>query len=130
MPQCDLDVLQAALQLALRLGQRLAAFPRSKLRDLVEVLFQQSFELEEVLHALKRRRPAPISESCLGGAHRLVHVFTRRERHAHDGFSSRGIAHILEFTAARAFPCSAYVVQQLSILNHGCFPLPAYSLSG
>ncbi len=94
----DLDILDAPPQLALRLGQRLAALLRGQACNLVEVFIQQPLELEEVLDALGGRRAAPFSKGCLGRTGRLVHLFRGREWHTHQRLGGRGVAHVQKFT--------------------------------
>ena len=53
------DVLDGAAHLAARFGERLAAFERDGPGDLVEVPLEQILELEQELHAVGDRRPAP-----------------------------------------------------------------------
>ena len=107
----DLHVLDAALQLALRLGQRLAALLRCQTCDLVVMVLQQLLKLEKVLDAFSGRCSPPVSKGRLRGLRRLMHLFSRRERHAHDRLGGCRVTHIQKFPRLRPPPLPPHIVE-------------------
>ena len=67
----DLDVLDAALQLAVGFGERLAAFVRDDARQLGVVRVEQRLQAEERLNAVAGRRAPPRRQRVGGRAHGL-----------------------------------------------------------
>src|SRR6185503_16293907 len=63
----ELDDLDAARELALRVGEHLAMLARDERRDLVEALVEQLLELEQDARAFERRSVGPARECSLGG---------------------------------------------------------------
>ena len=116
-----LDVLEAALQLTLRLADGLAAFLGDDLRQLVPVLLEQELQLEQRLDAVAGRHAAPFLVGRAGGRHRLADRRRVGERRLGDDRAGgrvedgRGLGH------ARALPMAADVVQESSLVDHEWF---------
>ena len=120
----DLDVLDAAPQLAAGLGEGLAVLGGDDAGDLVEVLFEELLEAEEVLDALGRRhrrasrgrpprRPAPP-------------LRRRRRRRPATRASTSPVAGLTTSRPAadeRAAPLAADVVENFAGCHGRCFTL-------
>ncbi|OQA11674.1 MAG: hypothetical protein BWY63_03887 [Chloroflexi bacterium ADurb.Bin360] len=78
----DLDILDGAAHLPARVIQHFAVFERDAARQVLEVLFQQSLEFEQVLNALHGRRLSPSPEGALCCLSCLRDLLRRRERRA------------------------------------------------
>ena len=75
----ELDVLDAARDLARRVGAHLAVLRREHGGDLGAVLVEQVTEAEQDLGAARQRRPAPPRERLRRGRHRVVDLVDARE---------------------------------------------------
>ena len=72
MNPSDLDILYASSHLCFGFGKRLAVFLRDDASDVVEVIFEKDFELEERLDAVFRRSAAPFRKGGGGSFDGLV----------------------------------------------------------
>ena len=77
----DLDVLDAATQLGARLADRLPGLERNGAGNVLEVVFEQVPQLEQVCGALDHRRRAPVVERAISRPDRLVDIGGARHGH-------------------------------------------------
>ncbi len=64
----DLDIFDGAAHFAFGLGEGLAVFHDDSAGELVDVVFEQLFEREEILHAIARRRATPLVLDVVGSS--------------------------------------------------------------
>ena len=96
----ELDDVDAARDLALRVGEHLAVFERDHFRQRVLVVVQQLQELEHHPRAADRRGVGPGREGRLRGGHGRIHIGAAGQRHlARDGAGGR-VEHRLRTGAA------------------------------
>src|SRR5689334_25308913 len=77
----EIDDVDAAGELALRVGVRLAMLLRDRARDLVGVTLEKLLEAEHRLDAFERRRVPPACGCLLGCRHGRAHLARRRQLH-------------------------------------------------
>ena len=77
----ELDDLQSALHLALRVREHLAVLVGDDLREVADAGVDQLAEREQHLHPLRQRRLAPRLERGRRGAHRRSDVGCARQQH-------------------------------------------------
>ena len=87
----EIDDVDAAGELAMRVGVRFAVLFRDRADDLVGVTIQKLLEAEHVLDALQRRRRAPADGRLLGGRNGGIHVLDGRERQVGRLLPRRGV---------------------------------------
>ena len=88
-------VLDAALQLAVGIGQHLAVLGGDHRSDLVGVFFEQHFELAHHAGALQRRCVAPGREGGFGRGNGGFHRGLARQGHAGGRLAGGGVEHRL-----------------------------------
>ncbi len=96
----ELDVLDAALQLAVRVADDLAVLGGQQRTDLVRMFLEQLLELAHHAGALERRRGAP---GRVGGLRRRDRLLDRRgvgQQHALLGAAGGRVEHVLGAAAA------------------------------
>ncbi|ERJ33975.1 hypothetical protein L810_3640 [Burkholderia sp. AU4i] len=96
-----LDDFEAAEDVALRIGQRLALLGRQRVRDPFEIAAHEILELQHDAQARADRRRLPRLERALRGRDRGVDLVERRIRHAADHFLRRGVDDVAPFGASR-----------------------------
>jgi hypothetical protein len=84
-------VLDAALQLAVRIGQHLAVFGGDQGGDLVGIFFEQDFQLAHHTRALERRRVAPGGEGGFGRGDGGFHRGLAGQGHAGGRLAGGGV---------------------------------------
>ena len=89
----ELDVLDAARELAGRVGPHLAVLRREDGRDVGAVLVEEVTELEHDLGAARQRRPAPRGERLRRGRDRIVDFLDAREPDLGLLLTSRRVVH-------------------------------------
>jgi hypothetical protein len=85
----EIDDVDAAGELACRVGMRLAVLVRNRPGDLVGVTIKKLLEAKHGLDALERRRRAPADGGLLGGRDGFIHILGARERQI-GGLVARG----------------------------------------
>src|SRR5439155_3154568 len=90
----ELHYLQAALDLALRVGEHLPVLGGDDRRQPTEVALDQLLELEHHPRALERRRLGPGPERLLRGGDRGVHLGRARQRDPAGDGAGGGIEHV------------------------------------
>ena len=110
---CDVDVLDGAAHLAPRFGERFAALERDRPGDVVEVLFEKGFELEQELHAVGDGRAAPRGKGPACRVNRLSDVCDCREWRRADLFARRGIENRERVCGCRRHPLTPDVIAHL-----------------
>ena len=119
----DLDVLDAALQFAFRLGERLAAFLRDHPGDLAEVRIEQRLEPEERLDAIAGRRTAPGLQRLRCGIDGLGDIGGARQRRFGQHISSRWIPNGNRLRLPRRLPVPVHEILQQRFLPDHCLLL-------
>ena len=99
-----LDVVDAALDLAAGIVERLAHLGHDQPRQLLPVFDQQLAQREEIARPLLRRRRAPGREGRGGGPHGGVDVGRVAQRHARKDLIRRRVAHLLRLGRRRLDP--------------------------
>ena len=95
-----LHVLDAALQLAQRIGQYLAVLGRDQGAQLIGMLLQQHFQVAHDTGALERRRGAPGRVSGLRAGNRLLDGSFVGQQHTLFGAAGGWVEHVLRAAAA------------------------------
>ena len=113
----DLDVLDGPSDLASRLLDRLAHVLDDDPREVLEMMFHQIPQGEEVPRAVERWRLAPGIPCPEGLLHRHVDLIFRRERHACDRVAGRGVRVLEPPRRLRGAPRSADVVRQVPVVG-------------
>ena len=99
-----LDVLDGAPQFAGRLGIGLAALVGDGAGQRVEIVFQQSFQLEQRLNPLPGGG-APPAEECFGrGLDGAIHLGQGRERHFGQDCGRGRVEHLQNLAGVRGLP--------------------------
>ncbi len=106
----DFHVFDSALHLAFGLAERLAVLVGDRARQLVDVLFEQPFELEQVLHALNGRDAPPGIRRRDGSFSRLIDYGWRRQRDFGDRFAGSRVDDGLIIVRRRFLPCAVNVI--------------------
>jgi hypothetical protein len=117
-PGGDLDVLDAAPELAVRLAEGLPAFLGDAPRDLRRVRVEQRLESKQRLDPIAGRCAAPGRERLVRSADGGVDVNSRRQRHAGETLAGRGIVHRQLLVCRRGVPVAADVVLEESVSDH------------
>ena len=107
-----LDHLDRAADLGERVGERLAHVLRDQVRDALLVLDQRLAQREHAARALDRGRAAPGREGLLRGAHGIVEIGRRGERHARQQRAGRRLGHVQVLARGGLDEPSADVVAQ------------------
>ena len=107
----DLDVLDAATDLAARLSQSLAALGGQDPGQVFETLLQGLLEGEEVLHPLGDRRAPPLRQGGLRPPHAQVDLRRRRQRHLGQGLGGRRIQYVQIVGGVGLPPAAADVIR-------------------
>jgi len=91
----ELDDLDAARDLALRVGEDFAVLGRDHVGQCVPVLVKQLQELEHHACTAQRRRVGPGREGGLGSGHGLAHLGRIGQGHAAGHGTGGGVGHVL-----------------------------------
>src|SRR5437016_4821839 len=113
----NFDVFDGAAEFGASLGEGLAVFERDDAGEVVEIFFEEVFQLEEVLDAFAGRSSAPGREGIGGSLHGSVNVSGSRERRAREEFRGCGIGYVKVFGRGGAAPGAIHVVLKVGDLG-------------
>src|SRR5208337_92931 len=124
------DILDSAPEFRLRFGEGLAVFQGDESGDLVDVIFQEEFQLEQILNALSWGSAAPRRKSLGGGLHGRVHLGFCGKRSPRDALTSCGIRDVNKFRGGGFMPYPGKVILDFNGLRsdataHECCSMPA-----
>ena len=106
----EFDDVDAALDLALGVGEHLAVLQRDGLGQRVLVLVEQAQELVHQPRAADRGHVGPGGEGGLGGGHSSVHIGHVGQRHLAGDFAGGGVEHVLGAAGGAGGGCACDVV--------------------
>ena len=113
----DFDVFDAAAKLGLGLGEGLSVFDSDDPRELLEILFEEVLQLEQVLNALARRCAAPSSKSAGGRLNGSIDIRACREGRARQDFCSRRVENVKVFCCGGSPPSAIHIILKLGYLG-------------
>src|SRR5690606_16102262 len=102
----ELDDLDSARDLALRVGKRLAVLARDEPGQRIGLALEQRVEAEQHTCALRRRRVAPRRKGFRGGAHGAIHLRGIGERDFRDQVAGRRVVYAASAPAAGFAPAA------------------------
>src|SRR2546426_2131340 len=113
----DFDVFDGAAKLGAGFRKGLAVFESDDSCEFVEILFEEIFQLEEILDALAGRGAAPGRKGIGGSLDGSVNVSGSREGGAREHFGSSGIGNGKVFGFGGPAPCGGHVVLKVGDLG-------------
>jgi len=113
----DFDVFDGAAQFGAGFGEGLAIFEGDDAGEIVEIIFEEIFQLEKVLYALAGGSATLRGKGISGGLHGGVNVGRRRQGRASKHFRGRRIGDLDVFGGVGSAPGAIHVVLKIGDLG-------------